>query len=82
MKASIVDLRRRMREVLQALDRNEPVTIMYRGKQKALLVPVAQGEPAATPLREYEAFGIWKDREDLQDVDEFVSTLRRGRYAL
>ena len=36
MKASILDLRRRMKDVLLALDRNESVTIFYRGKEKAI----------------------------------------------
>lgn len=31
MKASIVDLRYHMKEILKALDRNEPVEILYRG---------------------------------------------------
>ena len=36
MKASILDLRRRMSEVLKALERNEDVTILYRGKKKGI----------------------------------------------
>lgn len=35
MKVSILDLRRRMKDVLRALDRNESVTIYYRGNEKA-----------------------------------------------
>ncbi len=40
MEASIVDLRRRTREILAALDRNETVIITYRGKPKATLTPI------------------------------------------
>jgi hypothetical protein len=39
MKASILDLRRKMREILRALDRSEPVTILYRGKKGAYFSP-------------------------------------------
>ena len=42
MKASILDLRRRMKDILLALDRNESVTIFYRGKEKAILSPSRQ----------------------------------------
>ena len=35
MKASIVDLRYKMNTILKALDRNEAVTILYHGKEKA-----------------------------------------------
>ncbi len=32
MKASIVDLRYKMKEILRALERRETVTILYHGK--------------------------------------------------
>ena len=40
MEASIVDLRYRMKSVLEALDRGESVTVLYRGKPRARLEPV------------------------------------------
>lgn len=39
MRATVVDLRHKMNDVLKALDRNEPVTVLYRGKVKGILVP-------------------------------------------
>ncbi len=42
MKATVVDLRYKMNDVLKALDRNKKVTVLYRGKVKGVLVPVAQ----------------------------------------
>jgi hypothetical protein len=29
--------------------------------------------------REDELFGIWKEYEDIQDIDEYVRNLRKGR---
>jgi antitoxin (DNA-binding transcriptional repressor) of toxin-antitoxin stability system len=81
MQASILDLRRRMPEVLRALDRNERVTIFYRGKERAVLVP-SRGVVAKTANRKaahHPAFGMWADRQDLMDVALHVRTLRRGR---
>ena len=40
MEASIVDLRYKMKEVLQSLDRNETVKIYYHGKLKGIIQPV------------------------------------------
>jgi hypothetical protein len=40
MKATIVDLRYRMKEVLKALDRKESVSVLYRGKVKGVITPV------------------------------------------
>jgi len=79
MKASILDLRRRMPEVLRALDQNEPVTILYRGKQKGILYPAGKPERPIISVSEHPAFGLWRDREDLRDVGAAVRRLRKGR---
>ncbi len=77
MKASILDLRRRMKDILLALDRNESVTILYRGKEKAILSPCRQ--QTKKPVKDHEAFGMWRDRKDMADVDTYVRNLRKGR---
>ena len=40
MKASFVDLRKKSAEIIRALERNEPVTVLYRGRAKAIMQPV------------------------------------------
>lgn len=80
MKATIVDLRYRMKDVLGALDRGETVTVSYRGKAKAKLVPIA--EPEDEPriqVRELPFFGMWKDRKDMADPVAYVRKIRRPR---
>jgi len=79
VKASILDLRRKMSEILRALDRNEPVTIFYRGKEKGILYPAKGGRHAAGPISQHPAFGMWRDRQDMQEVPEVVRQLRQGR---
>ncbi|MGD0383688.1 MAG: type II toxin-antitoxin system prevent-host-death family antitoxin [Thermoguttaceae bacterium] len=80
MKASILDLRRQMSEVLKSLDHNEPVTILHRGKEKAVLYPAksAPSEPGA--VTDHPAFGMWKNRKDISDVGQYVRRLRKGRH--
>jgi prevent-host-death family protein len=80
MKASILDLRRRMRDVLDALERNEPVTILHRGVEKGVIVSTASTHSRAEIVSDHPAFGIWKDREDFGDVAQAVRQLRKGRY--
>jgi len=80
MKASILDLRRRMSDVLRALERNEPVTILYRGKEKGILYPSTTQKVHRGAIAEHTAFGMWKDHNDMQDVGQYVRNLRKGRH--
>ena len=78
MKANIIDLRYRMKAVMAALDRGEPVTVLYRGRAKAQLVPVEMASKHRKPSSD-AAFGIWSGRGDLADVAKYVRRLRQGR---
>jgi len=80
MEASILDLRREMSKVLAALDRNEPVTILHRGKRKGVLYPDGSGRKPAPSGTNHPAFGMWKDRDDMIDVEGVVRDLRKGRF--
>ena len=78
MKASIVDLRYRTKDILRAVERGESVTVFYRGKEKARIVPPPTKRDSEK-LRTPEAFGLWKGRRDLRDVGAYVRKLRRPR---
>ncbi len=80
MEASILDLRRRMAEVLRALDRNESVKILYRGRHRATLVPAGPPDGERRRVSSLPAFGMWKDYEALADVASHVRKLRRSRF--
>ncbi len=79
MKATVRDLRYRTKDVLEAVARGEVVTVLYRGKEKARLMPLPAGGRGAD-LIPGKAFGMWKDRRDLQDVSGYVRKLRQGRF--
>jgi len=79
MEASILDLRRRMAEVLRALDRNESIKILYRGRLRATLIPAGSPNRKASPVASHAAFGMWKDHDALRDVAAHVRSLRRSR---
>jgi hypothetical protein len=78
MDASVLDLRRRMKSILRALDRQEPVTLFYRGRKKAVIRPVPD-ETGVKSARLHPSFGMWKDRKDMRDVAAYVRRLRQGR---
>jgi len=77
MEASFLDLRKHMSKILAALDMNETVKLTYRGKEKALIIPAEKKQ--STDLTKCEAFGMWGDRTDLDNVDKSVRQLREGR---
>jgi len=79
MKASILDLRRRMGDVLKALRRNEEVTLLRRGKTIGIIRP-SGGAPGSKRVASHPAFGLWADRSDLADMGAAMDKLRKGRF--
>ena len=73
MTVTAKDLRFKIAMLFDALSNGEDITITYRGKAKAKLIP-ANKKPET---REDIAFGIWSDRDD--SVDDMVRDLRKER---
>jgi antitoxin (DNA-binding transcriptional repressor) of toxin-antitoxin stability system len=80
MEATILDLRYRMKDVLRAIDRGESVTVLYRGKKKARLVPVSK-DRKPSKASAHPACGIWADRDEMADPAAYVRKIRRPRFA-
>lgn len=76
MRATIVDLRYRTKEILQALDRCEQVTISCHGKVKGTIVPT--GASNRPPIAKHQFFGL--RARDRRSVDDVMDDLRGGRY--
>ena len=82
MNATIVDLRYNMKHVLRAIDRGETVTVLYRGKERAKLTPIAPSPGSGVPkTKDQPLFGLWKDREDISDPASYLRRLRLPRQA-
>ena len=75
MNATVLDLRYKMSQVLSALDNRESVNVLYHGKIKGVIVPVAKNDLLA---QDHDYFGSQKNSEE-SVVDEMVK-LRGGRY--
>lgn len=76
MKASIVDLRYKMKDILRALDRNEEVTILYHGSVKGIILPRHKSKKIS--IKEHPFFGMEKDKS--LSVDNIMDDLRGNRY--
>lgn len=79
MEASVVDLRKKMSEVMSAIDRQERVTLTHRGHRKAVIVPFKDSNKVKVKVADLAAFGMWAEREDLDDVSACVRNLRKPR---
>jgi hypothetical protein len=75
MKASVVDLRYRMNEILKAIDRNEEVTILYHGKVKGVIKPKSSG--GHRRISDHPFFNMYPSKKT---VDDMMNDLRGNRY--
>lgn len=80
MKATTLDLRYKMKDILRAIDRGETVTVLYRGKEKARLVPIESKVSKELKPSDHPACGMWKDREDMKDPVAYIRKLREPRF--
>jgi hypothetical protein len=76
MKANIVDLRYKMKDVLKAINRKERVEILYRGKTKCFIIPYHVGSKKS--VKEHPLFGSLIGEK--QSVSKRMQDLRGGRY--
>ncbi len=78
MQATAKDLRFHSKELLNTVNRGEEVIITYRGKPCAKLVPIEEEEKASAQPN--DLFGIWKDNDQTEDVENYIKTIRKGRF--
>jgi hypothetical protein len=76
MKASIVDLRYKTKEILKALERNESVTVLYHGKIRGVIQPAKQVTVAN--VRDHDFFGMNRSLDE--NVLEELESLRKSRH--
>ncbi len=76
MKASIVDLRYKTKEILQALERNETVTVLYHGKVRGIIKPAGKSPHAR--VKDHPFFGMY--REEQESVQDQMERLRKPRH--
>jgi hypothetical protein len=75
MKATVLDLRYRMNEVLKALDKREKVTLLYHGRVKGTIHP--EGGKQRIKVEDHPFFGM-NSGED-RSVSRQMEGLRRSR---
>ena len=83
MNITTNQLRTQPSRIISQVNSGQEIIITFRGKACAKIVPVGnidnRQNTTATEKIDNELFGIWKDRDDLQDVEQYVRDLRKGR---
>lgn len=79
MKATVLDMRRDPKKILDAIERNEKVTLSMRGHEIAEIVPKKSAAGCAS-IADDPAVGMWADRPELAKPSEYVRKLRKGRF--
>lgn len=77
MKATAKDMRFHTKELLDAVSRGEEVTITYRGKPRAKLVPLDVEDERDS---DDDVFGMWADHMGEQSVDDYIRIKRKNRF--
>lgn len=76
MKASIVDLRYHMNDVIKALHRNETVDVLYHNKKIGVIHPIKKQSKAK--VEDHPFYGLALNDES--SIKETMQKLRGGRY--
>jgi len=79
MKASVVDLRYKMKNVLEALRRNETVDILYHGKVTGTIYPA--GKSRQVDAKTHPFFGMYAGSRKNTSVKAIMDKLREDRFA-
>ena len=79
MEVTMKQLRIEPGRVISRAYNGQEITITYRGKPRAKIVPIANRKIIVSDEPENELFGIWNDRKDIGNVDQFVRNIRKGR---
>jgi prevent-host-death family protein len=76
MQVSVKELRVQPGRILAIVQNGGEVTVTMRGKPAAKIVPIRDDEaPKILP----SAFGMWGERDDMEDVSAYVDGIRKGR---
>ena len=78
MEISAKQLRVQSGRIISQVNRGMDVIVTYRGKPSVKIVPINREAVNFTDTED-ELFGIWKDRKDMENVDQYVRDARKGR---
>ena len=79
MEITTKQLRIEPGRIISQVINGQDVTITYRGKPSAKIIPFADKRAYETEDLNDELFGIWKNRKEMENVELYVRNIRKGR---
>jgi prevent-host-death family protein len=78
MEVSTKELRIQPGKIIDQVVNGEEITVTFRGKALAKIVPLIK-RIKTTEKDEISVFGLWKDHEQSESVDDYIRDIRKGR---
>ncbi|MCL2155730.1 MAG: type II toxin-antitoxin system prevent-host-death family antitoxin [Leptospirales bacterium] len=82
MEITTKQLRTAPGRIISLVNNGQEITITYRGKPSAKIVPITEKQNNNFKETENELFGIWKNRKDMENVEQYVRKIRKGRNSV
>jgi prevent-host-death family protein len=79
MEITTKQLRIQPGRIISQVNNGQEITITYRGKACAKIVPFFARKKNDLEESDDELFGIWKDRIEMENVEQYVRNMRKGR---
>jgi len=80
MKVSFLNVQRKMKLILSAMDKNEKVILTHSGKEKGIIYPVNLKPEGEYNILQDPVFGMWAKHK--KSVCRTVKDLRKPRHAI
>ncbi|MEG2001294.1 MAG: hypothetical protein RR053_07885, partial [Evtepia sp.] len=77
MEAAILDLRKNMKKIMSAIERNERFVPTRRRRKMAVIMPIREHEAEKKKVADLPAFGMWADCPEMRNVSAYVRELRK-----
>jgi prevent-host-death family protein len=78
MEITTKQLRIQPGRIISQVNNGQEITVTYRGKACAKIIPI-RAKQSINEEADNELFGMWKDRKDMENVEQYVRSMRKGR---
>jgi prevent-host-death family protein len=78
MEITTKQLRIQPGRVISQVHSGQEIIITYRGKACAKIIPLHTKQTINFEEADNELFGMWKDRKDMEDVEQYARHIRKG----